>query len=109
MDDDFTKIDELILNGAMEVDSLSESGDFFYKFTDKLQDIDPELYKNIISMMYKEILFLWESGFISMDIASDNPVINLTEKAFDNSSVDKLPESTKRNLLAIIKSIQEQS
>jgi hypothetical protein len=109
MDDDITRIDELILNGAMEVDGITESGSFLYKFTDKLKDIDPELYKNIIQVMYKEVLFLWETGFISMDITSNDPVINLTQKAFDKNSTDLLPESTKINLFSIIKSIQEQS
>jgi len=109
MNENLTKIDELILEGGIEVASLSESGDFLYKFTDKLKDLDPDLYANIIQIMYKEIIFLWERGFISMDITSNDPKVTLTDRAFDSEEINKLPESTKLNLIAIIRSITEQS
>jgi hypothetical protein len=109
MNENLTKIDELILEGGIEVASLSESGDFLYKFTDKLKDLDPDLYANIIQIMYKEIIFLWERGFISMDITSNDPKVTLTDKAFDSEQINNLPESTKLNLIAIIRSITEQS
>jgi hypothetical protein len=109
MNENLSKIDELILEGGIEVASLSESGDFLYKFTDKLKDLDPDLYQNIIQIMYKEIIFLWELGFISMDITSKDPKVTLTDRAFDSEEINKLPESTKSNLVAIIRSITEQS
>ena len=109
MDEEITKIDELILSGAMEVDSLNSSGDFLYRFTDKLKDLEPDIYKNIIQKMYQEVLYLWEIGFISMNISDDNPVINLTEKAYDQKSIDALPDFTRANLFFIIKSIEEHS
>ena len=90
MDEKITKIDELILSGAMEVDSLSSSGEFLYKFTDKLKDLEPDLYKDIIKKMYQEVLYLWEIGFISMNISEENPVISLTHKAYDQKSIDAL-------------------
>jgi hypothetical protein len=109
MNENLTKIDELILGGAVEVASLTESGDFLYKFTDKLKDIDPEVYDKVIQMMYKEIIFLWENGFISMDITANNPSVTLTDKASDAEAIWALPESMRLNLLAVIKSITEQS
>ena len=109
MEENITRLDELILEGGIEVASLSESGEFLYKFTDKLKDIDPQIYNNVIQMMYKEIIFLWENGFISMDITSSNPKVTLMEKAFDSEEVDQLPESMRFNLLAIIRSITEES
>ena len=109
MNENLTKIDELILEGGIEVASLSESGDFLYKFTDKLKDLDPDLYANIIQIMYKEVIFLWERGFISMDITSRDPKVTLTDKASDLEEINRLPESTRLNLVAIIRSITEQS
>jgi hypothetical protein len=109
MNENLTRIDELILEGGIEVASLSESGDFLYKFTDKLKDIDPEIYNSVIQMMYREIIFLWENGFISMDITASNPSVTLTDKASDEEAIKTLPESMQLNLLAVIKSIMEQS
>lgn len=109
MNENLTRLDELILGGGVEVASLSESGDFLYKFTDKLKEIDEEVYDNVIRMMYKEIIFLWESGFISMDITANNPSVTLTDKASDPEAIKELPESMRINLLAVIRSITEQS
>ena len=109
MDKKITKMDELILSGAMEVDSLSSSGDFLYRFTDKLKDLEPDIYKNIIKQMYQQVLYLWEIGFISMDVSQENPVITLTPKAYDQKSIDALPDFTRANLFFIIKSIEEHS
>jgi len=109
MEENITKLDELILEGGIEVASLSESGEFLYKFTDKLKDIDPQIYNNVIQMMYKEIIFLWENGFISMDITAANPLITLTDKASDSEAIDGLSESARLNLFAVIRSIVEQS
>jgi hypothetical protein len=109
MDEDISKLDELILNGGVEVSGLTDSGQFLYKFTDKLQDIDADLYNAIRQKMYEEIMFLWQKGFISMDITVNNPIVRLTEKAFDKDEVDNLPEDIKANLLAFIRSMSEHS
>ena len=109
MEENITRLDELILEGGIEVASLTESGEFLYKFTDKLKEIDEEVYNNVITMMYKEIIFLWENGFISMDITENNPSVTLTDKASDPEAIRALPESMRLNLLAVIRSITEQS
>jgi hypothetical protein len=59
--------------------------------------------------MYQQVLYLWEIGFISMDVSQENPVINLTPKAYDQKSIDTLPDFTRANLFFIIKSIEEHS
>jgi hypothetical protein len=79
-----------------------------YNFTDKLQEIDPDLYNAIQQRMYAEIMFLWQSGFISMDVTLSNPIIKITDKALDKEALDKLPEQIKANLIALIKSMSEE-
>jgi hypothetical protein len=109
MDEDISKLDELILSGGVEVSGLTDSGQFLYKFTDKLKDIDADLYNAIRQKMYEEIMFLWQKGFISMDITVNNPIVKLTDKAFDKDEVENLPEDVRANLLAFIKSMSEHS
>jgi len=109
MNENLTRLDELILGGGIEVATLTESGEFLYKFTDKLKEIDEEVYNNVITMMYREIIFLWENGFISMDITASDPSVTLTDKASDPEAIRALPESMRLNLIAVIRSIMEQS
>ena len=108
MSEELTKLDELILNGSIEVTGLTNSGAFLYKFTDKLQETDPDLYDAIRQRMYGEIMFLWQAGFIAMDVTVDNPIVKLTDKAFDKEALEELPEQIKANLIALIRSMSEE-
>lgn len=108
MNEDLSKVDELILNGGLEVAGLTESGSFLYKFTDKLKDIDPELHSHLMTTMYDQIMFLWENDFITMDVTQENPTVSFTKKAFDPEAVQDLPEFIRVNLALLIKSMMEQ-
>lgn len=108
MSEDLTKLDELILNGSIEISGLTDSGAFLYKFTNKLQQIDPDLYDAIRQRMYGEIMFLWQAGFIAMDVTVDNPIVKVTDKAFDKEALEELPEQIKANLIALIRSMSEE-
>ena len=108
MDENLTKLEDLILKGAIEIDGLTDSGTFLYKFTDKLKDIEPALYIAIQKKMYREIMILWESGFVTMDVTDDNPTVNLTDKAFDKDALNELPEQIRANLVALMKSMSEE-
>jgi hypothetical protein len=108
MNEDLSKLEDLILKGAIEVDGLTDSGAFLYKFTNKLKDIEPGLYEAIQKKMYREIMLLWESGFITMDVTAENPIVMLTDKAFDKDALNELPEQIKANLIALMKSMSEE-
>jgi len=42
------KIEDLILSGALEVSGIDiDTGEMLYNFTDKLKDINPDLFKNL--------------------------------------------------------------
>lgn len=85
-------IEDLLLAGAIEVYGIdSETGEFLYNFTNKMQDILPELYKEHLNDVHNEIMYFWEHGAVEMtEMESDNPKVRLTEKAFDKDFMDSL-------------------
>jgi hypothetical protein len=103
-DDDF--IDNLILNGALEIIGIEDgTGEILYGFTDKLLEVDPSLHAKFVGHFHEDMMFLWEKGFISMDVTELNPMVNLTEKAFDEFSVSVLDDNKRRTLATLIKNM----
>jgi len=91
----------LIDQGAVEFKGFDEEGEALYSFTHKLQEVHPELYALHTSMLNKEMMHLWENGFVEMDLFSDNPVVTLSPEAFNPAKVDQLDEDMKKFLLEI--------
>jgi hypothetical protein len=83
----------LIDKGAVAFEGLDETGEPIYRFTEKLQEVAPDLYKMHMSMLNTEIMALWEKGFVDMDLFEENPVVKLTAKSFDKNEVEKLNET----------------
>lgn len=99
-------IEDLILSGAIEVSAVDvETGELLYTFTDKIKSLMPELYKIHINHVHNEIMYFWEKGLVHIDdITSKNPIVSLTEKAFDEDVLKNL-SSDKRQSLEEIKRI----
>lgn len=103
------EIDKLILSGALQVAGIdSETGEFLYQFTQKLKDISPELYDEHINHVNKELMGLWEKGFLDINVADDNPIVFLTEKALDPVEVSKLSKEDKWSLEEIKRLLKSQ-
>ena len=102
-------VDDLILQGALEVSAIDmESGEILYNFTEKLKDVSPELYTQYISEINGAIMTLWQGGFVEIDLANiDGMAIYLTEKAFDDEEIAKLPKDYKHTLSEIKRIILE--
>jgi len=84
-------IDYLLLNGGLEVVGLdSDNGEFLYAFTPKIKEIMPELYEEHINDVNKNVLKLWEMGYLEIDFMQKDPVITLSKKSFDLAEVSKL-------------------
>jgi hypothetical protein len=84
-------VEKLILDGALQFAGVdSESGEMLYTFTSKLKEVMPELYHEHLNHVNGELMRLWEKGFVDMDLMSNNPIVRLTEKAFDIEELDKL-------------------
>ena len=84
-------IDKLMLAGALEVAGVdSNTGEFLYVFTPKLKEVMPELYNQHLNHVNSEIMRLWEKGFVNVDLMSENPIVTLTEKSFDENALSLL-------------------
>lgn len=83
----------LIDKGAVAFEGLDETGEPIYRFTEKLQEVAPDLYKMHMSMLNAEVMALWEKGFIDMDLFEENPIVKLTAKAFNKNEVETLNET----------------
>jgi len=94
----------LIDKGAVSFEGLDENGEPMYRFTEKLQEVAPELYRIHIQMLNTEIMALWEKGFIEMDLFDPNPTIKLSKKAFGVDAAIELND-TLLNFLNEIKRI----
>jgi hypothetical protein len=102
-------VEYLILEGAVEIAGMSEDGKrMFYNFTPKLKEVDPELYQDVQTYFNAGIMLLWQGGFVDFDPSSENPVVKLTDKSFDEKAVSKLGEHEKTTLESIILSFKRQ-
>ena len=89
--EDQDAIDYLILNKGLEVVGVdSKTGELLYSFTPKIKELMPDLYDAHINHVNKEIMALWEKGFVNVDFLSDNPIVTLSDKAFIASDVATL-------------------
>jgi hypothetical protein len=95
-------IQSLILNGAIEVVGIdSETGQFLYSFNQKIKEIMPELYKEHLTEVNRDIMYLWEQGFLDIDLLSNDPLVILTDKALDQEQVNYLSLEHKSALAEI--------
>lgn len=101
-------IEDLILKGALEIAGIDiKTGEPVYNFTNKLKDINPELDKEIKTFFSQEMMFLWENGFIEMDVTEKDPIVQLTSKAFDSKEVGKLDKDKQYTLKDIIRQLKQ--
>lgn len=102
-------LEQLILNGAVEVVGIDlETSEPLYTFTDKLRDFAPALHNDMSNYFYKEMMFLWENGFIEMDVTAENPVVRLTEKALDEAQTKSLERDQLYSLKEIIRLMSQE-
>jgi F0F1-type ATP synthase epsilon subunit len=102
-------IEELILSGVVEVSSVdSNSGELLYSFTDKLHEIMPEFLNRKLDFVKQEVEFFLEIGFLEVnDPKALNPIIFLTDKAFDEDEVATLSKNKQKSLKEIKRLFEE--
>ncbi len=81
----------LMLQGAIEIAGVdSKTGEFLYSFTPKIKEVMPELYKDHLDSINKEVMNLWEKGYIYLDLLEEDPIISLAPKALDGDEIVRL-------------------
>ena len=102
-------IEELILSGVVEVSSVDpDTGEFLYSFTEKLHEVMPELLNRKLDFVKQEVDFFLETGFLEVDNPkSRNPIIFLTDKAFDEDEVSTLSKNKQKSLKEIKRLFEE--
>ncbi len=100
-------IEHLILEGAVEIAGIdSETGEVLYSFTDRLEQIAPDIFNRIMEQYHNEILDLWAQGFLEMNITEKMPTVRLSERAFDEGAVSRLSRQQQLNLNQIIEALR---
>jgi hypothetical protein len=109
MDNDDQIVESLILQGGLEVAAIDiETGEALYTFTDKLQQINPELHSAAQNYFYLEMMNLWEKGFLDIDLESDDPVVSITDKALDENERESLDKHSKQSLYQVMKATNKE-
>ena len=106
MEDNYQKIiDEFIEDGALEVIGIDQyTKETMYRVTPKMKKINPAFYNEHQDQFYTEAMYLWELGFLEIDVTEENPIVKLLPSAFDDAKINQLP-SEKRFVLEDIKRI----
>jgi hypothetical protein len=95
-------IEKLILNGVLEPSGIDmDTGEIVYNFTESLKNVDPKLYQEFQNYFSEEMASLWSKGFVDMDITSKNPIVRLSNKAFDSDAIKLLSKSNQYSLKEI--------
>jgi hypothetical protein len=93
MSDEDRLIEDLILGGALEVAGIdSQTGEFLYNITPKLKDVLPDLYQDHIETVNKNMLILWEKGYLNIDFMDDDPLVTISDKGLDLAEIKKLSQ-----------------
>jgi tRNA A-37 threonylcarbamoyl transferase component Bud32 len=98
----------LILNGAITPARLDpDTNEMLYSFTDKLNEIAPSIAKMADEEFHSDILELWQNGLVSMDITESNPIVKLTDLAFDDEAVGNLSKNAADTLKIISEAMRK--
>ncbi len=84
-------IKNLILQGALEVAGVdSETNELLYTITPKMQEVMPDMYEDHLTQVNKDLLNLWEKGYVNIDFLLAEPVVTISEKGLDKNEISKL-------------------
>jgi hypothetical protein len=84
-------LEQLILEGIVEFAGLDKDGEMLYSFTPDLETKAPAIHRIVQDLHMQDIYYLWEQGYLQMDITKSNPLVTPTVKALDEEAVDQLP------------------
>lgn len=93
-------LDSLILSGLVEVSAFDpESEEMLYTFTNKFKESMPDLHRAHMNYVHSELMYFWELGIVDIEgMEEENPLVRLTEKAFDENILNKLSNEQRVSL-----------
>jgi len=96
--------EQMILEGVVEFSGMDEeTGEMLYNFTPDVIEKHPDIFERMVAEIQKEIYILWEKGFLEMDIASENPLVQITPKALNEEAIrTELTRDEQRSLQLIM-------
>lgn len=99
--DDFFQY--LVLAGIVEFAGMdTQTNEMLYRFTENLEEIDPDLFMRVTEMIHEDVYNLWQKGFLDMDVTQSNPLVSVTKKALDRSIVEKELNRDEQRSLEVI-------
>jgi hypothetical protein len=95
-------IEALIITGAIEIAGIDKkTGQPLYRFNESIQNIMPELYKEHLNEINRDIMALWEKGFLDINFLEEDPLVMLTDKAFDDVEIEKISREHQISLMEL--------
>ena len=105
---EFDAVEKLVSDGGLEVVGIDkETGEFMYRPTDKLKDLDSKLSNDMSAYFYSTTMKLWEKGFLDMDIMLEDPLVKLAPKSFDTEAIKSLDKGERVVMQEIIRVLME--
>jgi hypothetical protein len=102
-------LDLLVMKGLVEIASVdANTGEFLYQFSPDLIEMIPNLEGEMERMFLEGLDTLWVKGFLSMDRTEENPIVSLTNLAFDPESVATLPLHERTVLYTIMEAMKHE-
>lgn len=98
----YDSVDSLILAGAIEPAGIDqETGEILYSFTKKLEKVNPALHREVNNMFNDHVMKLWEMDILDINLMDENPLVRLTNKAFDSKLIKSLNDDVAYTLKEI--------
>lgn len=102
-------INRLVLSGYLEIDGVdSETGEFLYSVSPTLYEQIPDLGEKLQSAFLDEVYNLWTKGMVNMDATKANPMVSLTENAFDENKVAELTVEERHTLFVVMQAMRQE-
>lgn len=96
--------DHLILEGAVEPAGVDPTtGEIVYTFTDKLKEIDEDMYNKAIESFHQDVMLLWEHGFLNVTWLDEEPLVTVTPKVLDQDAIRELPLQLQQSLVELLR------
>ena len=102
-------VDLFLMKGLIEISSIdSNTGEFLYQFSPGVTDAIPRLKEETEKMFLENLDILWIKGFIQMERTEENPIVSLTDLAFEPDSVANLSVHERSTLYTIMEAMKNE-